>query len=645
MALPCDENNQTFRRYEDGGTAYASWQDHILQSGQSHKCPTYVHRTPPCQNGCHAGEDIRGWLAIARGLDKADDGTPWQERAFYRLTQANPFPALMGRVCPAPCQDACNREEVEQHVNINAVEQHIGDYAIANGLAFDPPKTETGKHVAVVGGGVAGLTCAYFLRRRGHAVTLYEAYDRLGGMLAFGLPEHRTRRDKVDAEIQRILDMGVDARTGVRVGQDIDLETVDARHDAVFWAIGLQKGRELPIPGWQESPNCVTALQFLRAFNEGRLRHVPKRVVVIGGGDTTVDVATNARRLGARPDPDNDFDTPFHDPNARHADGTDGVEAADVLMTSVLSRTELTAQDFEMAEAEAEGVQFRFGVVPREILRDADGRAVGLRMAECHVEPGMKIVPHDDTEFDLEADLIVSAIGQTSDLAGLEDLTGGKDLIPREATCQVRQRPGHFVGGDITGPALLVTAIGHGRIAAEGIDHFLGGRPLPNRPKIDKARFSMEAELCRRHLAPETPPEGHVRGTFDANFAIHNYEDRSDKELITADRQFLAHFKCTPRNDRGSATATGERVRGFEERLEPFTDEQAVSEAGRCMSCGLCLECDNCVIYCPQDAVYHLPKTERARGRYVATDYARCVGCHVCADVCPSGYIEMGLGE
>ncbi|MBU1725769.1 MAG: NAD(P)-binding protein, partial [Gammaproteobacteria bacterium] len=195
----------TYRRFKDGDDEWGSMHDKIFVQDTTHKCPTYIHKTPPCQGSCPSGEDIRGWLQIVRGIEKPPVGVTMQEYAFRRSTDANPFPSMMGRVCPAPCQDGCNRNDVDDFVGINSVEQYIGDTAIANGFKFEAPETMSGKKVAIIGGGPAGMAAAYQLRRMGHASTVFEQHPELGGMMRYGIPGYRVPRDKLAAEMQRII--------------------------------------------------------------------------------------------------------------------------------------------------------------------------------------------------------------------------------------------------------------------------------------------------------------------------------------------------------------------------------------------------------------------------------------------------------
>ena len=646
-----DPTRPTFRRFENGKTPW-EWEDlttKIFQADHSYKCPTYVHRTPPCQGSCPSGHDIRGWLAIARGMDKPPvAGQPWQQYAFNRMVEANPFPSVMGRVCPAPCEDGCNRNEVDDFVGINAVEQYVGDWAIENKIALPAAPALTGKRVAVVGGGPAGLSAAHFLRNKGHAVTIFEAHDKLGGMMRFGIPGYRTPREKLDAEIDRILALGgVEVRCGVKVGRDVSIDDLERDFDAIFWAIGAQIGRPLPVPG-ADAENCITGVEFLDSFNRGWVYSTAKRIIVVGGGDTSIDVASVARRLG------HVTRSGAHDVATNEEFGHTASDVATALrregvkavLTSLFPLEKMTAAEREREDAVREGIEIVGGVMPLEVIKDEGGLAVGLRVCRCTMK-GMVPQPIDGTEYDIECDMIVSAIGQMADFAeGLERLDSGRGAIAINPVYQVKAMPKHFAGGDAIRPHLLTTAIGHGRIAAETINAFLLGDLGERRPKVDAHHFNLLAELRERHLGPSPYDHRQERGTDGEKFAIHNYEDRAETQIIPHTALFKGHFNYVARGRRDERHVHAHEVLGdFQERIVALSEAQARKEGERCMSCGLCFECDNCVIYCPQTAVQRVPKKERAVGRYVDTDYKKCVGCHICMDVCPTGYIQMGLGE
>ena len=652
MATPKDEikTKLTFRRYQDGDHTWRRLNDQIFEQDKSHKCPTYVHRTPPCQGSCPSGEDIRGWLDIVRGIEKPPEGLSMEEYAFRRSTDANPFPSMMGRVCPAPCQDGCNRNNVEDFVGINAVEQFIGDTAYQQKFKFDNSAPLSGKKIAIIGGGPAGMAAAYQLRRRGHGSTVFDDHAELGGMMFYGIPGYRTPRDVLKHENQRILDMGgIDTRLNTRVGQDVSIEELENEYDAILWAIGCQTGRALPVPNG-DAPNCVNGVKFLEAFNKGTLQATTNRVVCVGGGDTSIDVVSVARRLGkieklAEEERPEQVIGGYVAHDAAYAASRKGAE---VTLTSLFARAEMTAAEHEVEDALHEGVTIRDGVMPTEVVLGDDGRAIALKMAECDVEDGRPI-KKEGTEFEIACDLIVAAIGQGGDLEGLEELDNGRGLINADKFYAVPNRRGHFVAGDIIRPHLLTTAIGQASIAAESIDHYLRHADQPRRPKVDVHHFNLLDKLRETQLAPEefdAQERGDLRGTDDGNWAIHNYEDRSAHEIIPSDRLFLGHFEYTARIERDTRGPGAEEVLGhFEERMIGLTEEQAVEEANRCMSCGMCFECDNCVIFCPMDAVFRVKKDKSTMGRYVDTDYDRCIGCHICADVCPTGYIDMALGE
>jgi NADPH-dependent glutamate synthase beta subunit-like oxidoreductase len=665
MATPADKvkskADHTFRKFKDGAHEWGSWQEQIFTADATDKCPTYVHKTPPCQASCPSGEDIRGWLNIARGVEKPPKDVKWQEYAFRRSTDANPFPSMMGRVCPAPCQTGCNRNAVEDFVGINAVEQFIGDYALANNLTFQAG-SDTGKKVAIIGGGPAGLSAAYQLRRKGHAVTVYDDHDELGGMAKYGVPGYRLPRESLNGEMDRIVNMGVTVKLKTRVGKDVPLKDVEKSHDAVLFAIGCKSGRGLPIEG-AEAPNCVSGVAFLEAFNQGRLQTVSGRVVVVGGGDTSIDVASVARRLGVVTDL-KESDRPEYivlGHTAHDVAVTAKKEGAEVMLISRQPIEKMNAAKHELDDAQREGVTIRGALQPVKVVRDANGRATALRVVELDYSSG-KPVEKPGTEQDLQADLIVSAIGQMGEFQGMDEFNNGKGLINADKFYQVPGKPGYFVCGDIIRPHLLTTVIGQGSIAAETIDQYLKGKTeFAKRPKVDVHHFNLLDKLKETNLMPkefkpdgpedERPIDRGLRGTSEqgksvGGFAIHNYEDRSDAEVCQSSELYLGHFEFNLRNKRKEMVPDANEVLGhFKERMLGLSEPETVAEAKRCMSCGMCFECDNCVIFCPQTAVKRTPKNESTMGRYVYTDYDLCIGCHICADVCPTGYIKMGMGD
>lgn len=647
MATPTESINTklTWRRFEDGDHQWESLTDKIFVQDTSHKCPTYIHKTPPCQSSCPSGEDIRGWLAIVRQQEKPAAGMAWQEYAFQRYTDANPFPSIMGRVCPAPCQDGCNRNHVDDFVGINSVEQFIGDTGIANGYGFTSG-AETGKKVAVVGSGPGGLAAAYQLRRKGHAVTLFERDPELGGMMRYGIPNYRIPREKLGAEIKRILDMGVVARTSTNVGKDVSITDLERDFDAIVWALGCQNGRGMPwVKNWDAAPNCVSAIPFLKAFNEGRMKVTAKKVVCIGGGDTSIDVISVTRRLGHNPAAGHPEDV-VRDTSIRHSDDlVKNAQPAEATLTTV----QMIASEHEINDATTEGCTILDNYMPLEVILGADGRATAIKVCQSVMKGTVPEAVPGGKEMILEADLIVSAIGQAPDMSGLESMANARNFIDADKHYQVPGRKGHFAIGDIIRPHLLTTAIGQASVAVDSIDEYLKNLEYSKRPKVDVHHFDVLEKMVEAGVAPEAfvhAERGDLRGTSSGNWAVHNYDDRSFAEICGYEELFLGHFKYEARNLRTEDVPSSAEVLGhFHERVKPLEESRGIAEAKRCMSCGLCFECDNCVIFCPQTAVYRVDKKESTTGRYVATDYTRCIGCHICADVCPTGYIQMGLGE
>jgi len=653
MATSRDDKKLTFRKFEDGDYKWDSWTDAIFEGDHSHKCPTYVHRTPPCQGSCPSGEDIRGWLDIVRGIETPPEGLSMQEYAFRRSTDANPFPAMMGRVCPAPCQDGCNRNDVEDFVGINAVEQYIGDAAYKEGYKFQPGAALIGKKVAIIGGGPAGLSAAYQLRRRGIASTVFEMHPELGGMMRYGIPNYRIPRAELDREINRILELGdIDVKTSTRVGEDVTVEQLEKDYDAILWTNGCWIGRGLPLEGWEETPNCVSAVKFLEQFNKGEMQYTANKVVCVGGGDTSIDVVSVSRRIGTLKNySENPEDVVEGRISHKGADVSQRVPCANVTLTALFPRNQMTAAEHEVNDALHEGVNIMNEVMPVELLRNAEGRATGIRFVDCKWENNAPVAVEGGKEYTVEADVIVAAIGQSGDMAGVEDFNNGRNLIDSDNVYRVPGKENHFVCGDIVRPHLLTTAIGQAYIVSETIDNHFKNIEVKKRPKVDVHHFNLQEKLTEAGLAVDSYSandyhEDEQRGTDRQTYAIHNYEDRSKQEIISTDHMFLGHFGYTPRIHRDTDVPSSDEVLGhFTERQSSLAEEQAVAEANRCMSCGMCFECDNCVIFCPQDAVFRVKKNQQTLGRYVDTDYSKCIGCHICADVCPTGYIDMALGE
>jgi NADPH-dependent glutamate synthase beta subunit-like oxidoreductase len=389
-------------------------------------------------------------------------------------------------------------------------------------------------------------------------------------------------------------------------------------------------------------------VEFLDAFNRGWVFSTAMRIVVVGGGDTSIDVASVARRhgsIGQRHEHDaasaGAFGYVAHD-----VAGSLRREGVKAVLTSLFPVEQMTAAAREREDAAREGVEIVGGVMPLEVVKNEQGHAIALRVCKCKMK-GQTPIPVDGTESEIPCDMIISAIGQMADLSdGLQRLDGGRGAIAVDPVYQVRKNPKHFAGGDAIRPHLLTTAIGHGRIAAESISDFLCARLGERRPKVDTHQFNLLAELQQRRLEPSPYDHVQARGTDAEKYAVHNYEDRGATHIIPHTALFKGHFSHVAREKREERHVdSGHVVGDFNERIVGLAEAQARKEGERCMSCGLCFECDNCVIYCPQIAVQRVPKKERAVGRYVYTDYKKCIGCHICADVCPTGYIQMGLGE
>jgi 2-oxoacid:acceptor oxidoreductase delta subunit (pyruvate/2-ketoisovalerate family) len=409
--------------------------------------PVYVDRLPPCNSACPAGENIQGWLFHAESGD--------YEAAWRVLTADNPLPAVMGRVCYHPCEGACNRARIDTAVGINSVERFLGDEAIKRGWTFTPPKNESGKRVLVVGAGPSGLSAAYHLRRLGHSVEIHEAGAQAGGMMRFGIPKYRLPRDVLDAEVARILDFGVVLKLETKVEQIT--ETMQAgRFDAAFLAVGAHIARRAYIPAGGAA-KILDAVQVLRSMEGAEPPLLGRRVVVYGGGNTALDVARTAKRLGA----------------------------TDAIIVYRRNRDRMPAHDFEVEEAIEEGVMMKW-------LSTVKRMDEGVLTVEKMVLDATGF-PQPTGEFEtLAADSLVLALGQDVELSLLEGLPGlaVKDGVVQVGPNMMTGHAGVFAGGDMVPSERTVTvAVGHGKKAARHIDAWLRGDVHAAEPKHELAAF------------------------------------------------------------------------------------------------------------------------------------------------------------
>jgi len=579
----------------------------VVTSGSSWKCPTYIRKLPPCRHECPSSEDIRGYLtAIAQAEMYKKSPDEALDEAWYILTDKNPLPAVHGRICPHPCEKGCNRKEKEDGaVSINNMERFIGDHGIRRGLKFKKLTNEVKKQkIAVIGSGPSGLSCAYQLARRGYAVTMFEGFEKPGGMLRYGIPPYRLPKDVLDAEIKNILDLGVELKCNVKVGVDVQIEDLRKQYDAVYLAIGAHSGANMGVPGEDKAANLFSAASYLNRVNSGAKVDVGNKVVVIGGGDSAIDAARASLRQAkaAIGEDAEEYDTEFAEAaldSARVSKrmGKNGVEST---LLYRRTRAEMPAISHEIDEAEREGIRLEFLSAPVEVIVE-DGRATGLKCIRMELGAPDKSgrrspVPVKGSEFVVNATSVIVAIGQKPDLKGsLKQVADEWGWVKIKSDYQTSM-DGVFAGGDAQGLGISTRSVGDGRKAALSIDSFLNGRKWAPVPK-----------------AKPVKPEN----------------------------MRLAYYPAAPRNEEKSLPVEA-RGHSFAEIYQTITKEQAIAEANRCMSCGLCFACDQCRVFCPREAIHKDKKAPQ--GQVMFTDYTRCNGCHVCFEACPCSYIEMGLG-
>ena len=509
--------------------------------------PTWIDHLPPCNRACPAGENIQAWLEHVR-VGRC-------EAAWRTLVRDNPLPGIHGRACYHPCEGACSRKDLDEAVSIHAVERYLGDLAVAEGWTV-PAGKPTGKKVLVVGAGPGGLSCAWHLRLMGHEVEIRDAEAEPGGMMHYGIPAYRLPRAELLAEIKRIEAMGVRMVMNTRV-DDVVGDMAAGGFDACFVAVGTHDGNHLDIPA-ADGKQMIDAISMLEHVEKGMAPNLGRVTAIIGGGNTAMDAARVARRLG--------------------------VEEA--ILVYRRDRAHMRAEPYEADQAMLEGVQAKWLTNPTRFGKE------GVTIERIALGDDGSLHPTGEFET-LPVDSLVLALGQSADVEFMRKVSGVE--IERGETIVVDERlmtghPGIFAGGDVIGgPRTMTAATGHGKKAARAIDAYLRGETYVPPPKNPAVHF----------------------GQLDLPL------------YLDAGRTHMSELPVEART-------------GFAEVVAGITQKQARYEADRCLSCGNCFECDNCLAACPEQAIVKL-----GEGQKYIVNLDLCTGCATCYDQCPCHAIEM----
>ncbi|CCQ73651.1 FAD-dependent oxidoreductase [Magnetospira sp. QH-2] len=532
--------------------------------------PYHQHWSAPCHTACPAGEDQQAWLA------KIQENK--LHEAWEVLVAANPMPAITGRVCPHPCESACNRAQYDEPIAIHNVERFLGDEAIRLGWKYPILKkvTKESPSVAVVGAGPAGLSAAYHLVRRGFKVNLFDALPEAGGLLRSAIPMTRLPRKVLDAEIERIFALnGLKFHPRHRLGRDISLGELQNDHSAVFMGPGAERSKNWDVDGAVPA-DLHQGLHLIKEWVDHGEIPTPKSVAIHGGGNTAVDLARIMKRRGVE------------EVYVITASGLPGPDTAPDDILNVVPR--------ELEEAIEEGVIFYpHRTIQRLIMRGS--KLIGVEMVHLKKLPGKggrkSRISFQGTERVLNVDMVIPSIGEAVDAGGFEKLVGNANYFKTDDWGNVSDHPGVFVGGDARGDRGTVSAaVGDGRKAAEAVEAFIKSKE----------------------------PVDDVRETLDYDKLNVNYYE-------PAPRSFVGKLPVIDRTD-------------FAEIEQSLEYAQVIDEGARCFSCGNCLACDNCWTYCPDNAVVKTRDT-CSDGSHYLFDYEFCKGCGMCAAECPCGYILM----
>lgn len=570
---------------ETGARVRNALNDHreVFQSHiDTHNCATgacVILSPAPCQMTCPAGIDVPTYVSlIGEGRDA---------EAIEVIRRDNPFPWVCGLVCTRPCEFMCVRGRIDSPVSIKFLKAFAAERALSSGAYQNPGKEpDKGKAVCVVGAGPGGMSTAYYLALKGYRVTVIEAQPSAGGMILLGIPRYRLPREVIDREVAMLRELGVTFRFNTRFGVDVTLEGLKSEgFDAFFIAIGAHTSYRMGIPGEKDFPQVLEAVDFLRDVALGH-REVPgDRVIVIGGGNVAIDAARTSLRLGSR----------------------------SVVLAYRRTRNEMPADAEEVEQAEEEGIQLQFLTIPQKIVGD-DGRVQGLMCLRAELvaaEGGnrMRPVPVEGSEFIVEADCIISAIGQRVDTESLAEIDAlewtRRSTIHTNRVSTETSVEGVFAAGDaVTGPATVIEAIGGGKRGAEAIHRYLSDIPQPEMPPVPVRR----GRVARREL--------------------------SATRKMTVKRPTMPLLNI----DRRRTT--------FQQVELGYGESDVREEAGRCLRCDICLRCGKCVEICRDKMqVNALEMGYFDFDHPVETDFRvtaeRCILCGACAANCPTGAMQM----
>jgi len=514
--------------------------------------PVIREKAAPCIKACPISNRIPHYFESL--LDNE------LEKAAEILLETNPLPSVTGRACIRPCEVGCNRRRFDEAISIARIERFVGDYSLKK--RWKPPKEETGKKVIIVGSGPAGLTAAFFLRKKGHKVTILERSSKVGGMLIDAIPSYRLPVDIVEAEIEAILGLGIEVRTGVELGKDFEVEELLATYDAVFVATGAHKERNMKIEGEEI---LLSGLNLLKEIKSGKVEWGWKKAAVIGGGNVAMDVARSLLRIGVEP-----------------------------CILYRRTRKEMPAIEEEIEKAIEDGIEIKYLTLPIKASRKNGKvllRCIKMKLGEPDSSGRRRPIPIEGSEFEMEFDAVVKAIGEIADTSFLPEEVKDRDgWVVSDKRTAATPIKGLFAGGDLVdGPSVIVQAMAWGKKAARSIDLYLRGEdytkfevPLPTVPfsQIQIEYFEKKKRVKERTIEPK------------------------------------------------------ERVKSIErEENLGYNKEEVLEECARCFSCGHCNKCGNCWVFCPDNAVDWNGSP--------SINYEYCKGCGICSAECPRGIISL----